>query len=346
MQPLQAAVIGVGLIGAVHARVYRQHPLTDLVAVCDVDAELAQAVAEELGARAYRDFGELLERESLDLVSIATPEQQREEPTLAAAARGLALMIEKPLAPTLAGTDRLIGALAGHDLPVAVNFILHADPRYSTMRDRVRAGEIGRVATYFARRRGNRLGIEKYAPWTDLLISTAIHDLEMMLAMNPAPPQRVFAEGVVRLCEPYGCEDAVMGLVRFADGAIGSFETSWTLPPGQPEPLEPSFHVVGDAGGIFIDGSSHGMRVLTEDGYSHPDLTHWPQLPLGIGGAFERSLGIFIERLAGGGPPLVGLEQARRAHELVEALKLSIESGNPVSLPLAEGSEPTGGHRR
>ena len=345
MEPLRAAVIGVGLIGSVHARVYRQHPLAELVAVCDTDAGLAQATAAELGARAYQDFGELLERESLDLVSVATPEQHRAEPTLAAAAKGLALMIEKPLAPTLAETDRLIRALAGHPRPIAVNFILHADPRYSTMRDSVRAGEIGRVATYFARRRGTRLGIAKYAPWTDLLISTAIHDLEMMLALNPAPAERVFAEAVVRLCEPYGCEDAVMGLIRFADGAIGSFETSWTLPPGQPEPLDPSFHVVGDAGGIFIDGASHGMRVLSEESYRHPDMTHWPQLPLGVGGAFERSLGVFIERLAAAGPPLVGLEQARRAHELVEALKRSLQSGTPIYLPLAEGSDTTGGSR-
>ena len=342
MEPLRAAVIGVGLIGSVHARVYRQHPLTDLVAVCDVDADQAGAVAGELGARAYQDFRELLEQESLDLVSIATPEQHREAPTLAAAAAGLALMVEKPLAPTLAGAERLIAALAGHDRPVAVNFILHADPRYSTMLERVGAGEIGRVATYFARRRGTRLGIDRYAPWTDLLISTAIHDLEMMLALNPAPPERVFAEAVVRLCEPYGCEDAVMALVRFGDGAIGSLETSWTLPPGQPEPLDASFHVVGDGGGIFIDGASHGLQVLIEEGYARPDLTHWPQLPLGVGGAFERSLGIFIERLADGGPPLVGLEQARRAHELVAALKLSLKSGNPVPLPLAEGAASTG----
>jgi myo-inositol 2-dehydrogenase/D-chiro-inositol 1-dehydrogenase len=323
--------------------VYQQHPLAELVAVCDSDAELARRVAAQLGVRAYHDHGDLLEHESLDVVSIATPEQSRAGPTLAAAAAGLALMIEKPLAPTLAETDRLIAALAGHERPVAVNFILHADPRYSSMCERVRAGEIGRVATYFARRRGTRLGIAKYAPWTDLLISTAIHDLDMMLSLNPAPPERVFAEGVVRQCEPYGCEDAVMGLIRFTDGTVGSFETSWTLPPGQPELLEPSFHVVGDAGGIFIDGASHGMRVLTEESYRHPDMTHWPQLPLGIGGAFERSLGTFIERLVQGGPPLVTLAQARRAHELVEALKRSLTSGTPIPLPLSEGSENLGG---
>jgi predicted dehydrogenase len=343
MQPLRAAVIGVGSIGTVHARIYRQHPLSELVAVCDSDPARAEQLASELGVRAYHRFDELLERETLDLVSIATPEQARLEPTLAAAARGLALMVEKPLAPTLAGADSLIAALADHPKPIAVNFILHADPRYSTMRDSVRAGGVGRVATYFARRRGTRLGIAKYAPWTDLLISTAIHDLEMMLALNPAPPTRVFAEGVARLCEPYGCEDAVMGLIRFADGAVGSFDTSWTLPPGQPEMLEPSFHVVGDAGGIFIDGASHGLRVLTEEGFRQPDMTHWPDLPLGVGGAMERSLGSFLERLVSGEPPLVGLEQARKAHELVEALKRSLRSGAPVTLPLESAPEPRGG---
>lgn len=335
METLKTAVIGTGLIGSLHARVYRQHPLSNLKAVCDVDMAVAQALASELGVRAYDDFNEMLEQEELDLVSVATPEQHRLQPTEAAAARGLALMLEKPLGTSLADVDKLLAALAGYTPTVAVNFLLHAEPRYAAMRERVRAGEVGAVASYFLRRRGTRAGIEKYAPWTDLLISTAIHDLEMMLSVHPAPVSRVFAEAVVRHCAPYGCEDAIVAVIKFTDGAIASLETSWTLPVGQPEALDPAFHVVGDQGGIFIEGSSHGIRVLREDGYTHPDMTHWPQLPFGIGGAFERSIGLFLEGIADGTPPLVGLEQARRAHELVEALKTSLAEQRIVALPLS-----------
>jgi predicted dehydrogenase len=333
MTPLRAAVIGTGLIGTHHARIYHEHPLSTLVAVCDIDADRAQAVAQSLGARAYTRFDELLAQEELDVVSVATPEQQRTAPALAAAELGLGLLLEKPLTPTLEETDALIANLEGRGAFAAVNFLLHAEPRYSSMKELVASGKVGRVVTYFARRRGTRLGIQKYAPWTDLLISTAIHDIEMMLAINPAPPERVFAEAVVRECAPYGSEDAVMALLRFADGAIGSIETSWVLPPLQPEPLDPAFHVVGDRGGIFLEGSSQGLRIVTNDSYYHPDMTHWPTLPLGIGGALKGSLDAFLKAYLAGEPPLVGLAQARRAQEVVAAMKRSIRGGVPVELP-------------
>jgi predicted dehydrogenase len=213
-----------------------------------------------------------------------------------------------------------------------VNFILHADERYATMRDQVRSGAVGRVASTFARRRGTKLGIDKYAPWTDLLLSTAIHDLEMMLAINPSPLVRVHAEGVQRLCAPYGCEDAVVATLKFADGAIASLDTSWTLPATQPEPLDPAFHVVGDQGGIFIDGSSHGMRVISEDGYHHPDMTHWPTLPFGMGGALTNAVRHFVRAVQTGTSPLTTLTEARRAHVVVDALKASIAQERPVNV--------------
>jgi predicted dehydrogenase len=335
MDTLNAAVIGTGLIGTVHARVYRQHPLARLRAVCDVDLGVAQALASELGVNAYDDYESMLAHEQLDVVSIATPEQHRLSPTVAAASHGLALMLEKPLGTDLEQVDRLLAALDGYERPVAVNFILHADPRYATMRERVRSGDVGAVASYYLRRRGTKAGIEKYAPWTDLLTSTAIHDLEMLLSVHPAPPSRVFAESVVRHCEPFGCEDAIVAVIKFADGAVASLETSWTLPTSQPEPLDPAFHVVGDQGGIFIEGSSHGLRVLGNDTYTHLDMTHWPLLPYGVGGAFERSLGLFLEGMAIGAAPLVGLAQARKAHELVAALKLSLARETVVPLPLS-----------
>lgn len=330
---LRAGVVGSGLIGSMHARVYRQTFGVTLCAVCDAKPDVAKRLGEELGVPWYDDASRMFEHEKFDVVSIATPEQHRYEPTRIAREQGVALMLEKPLGIDLEETDRLIDLLGGYDHPIAVNFILHADDRYATMREKVRAGDVGRVATYFARRRGTKLGIEKYAPWTDLLLSTAIHDLEFMSAVHAAPVVRVYGEAVSRLCEQYGCEDAVAATLKFADGTIGILETSWTLPPTQPEPLDPAFHVVGDRGGIFIDGSSHGMRIMSEDGYSHPDLTHWPALPLGVGGAFERSLAAFITAVRSGSEPLVGLQQARRAHVLVDAIKKSLAEERPITLP-------------
>ncbi len=340
MSNLRATIVGCGLIGSLHAQILHERSGVELVAIADQDEQTAQSLGQKLGVPSYTDFASLLANHQVDLVVVATPEQHRLEPTRLAMEHGAALLLEKPLGTDLAAADEVISLLNGYEHPVGVNFILHADGRYATMRDQVRAGAVGQVASTFARRRGTKLGIEKYAPWTDLLLSTAIHDLEMMLAINPSPLVRVYAEGVQRLCAPYGNEDAVVATLKFADGAIASLDTSWTLPGTQPEPLDPAFHVVGDQGGIFIDGSSHGMRVISEDAYRHPDMTHWPMLPYGMGGALTNAVRLFVEAVQNGSAatPLTTLAQARRAHMVVDALKESLAQERPVTV---EDTGPT-----
>lgn len=329
---MRIAVIGAGLIGALHARFLAQHPACMLVAVCDTDIAKARLVAAELGCSAHGNFESLLAAETLDAVTIATPESHRFDPAVAAAHRGLKILLEKPLGKTLADVDRLVAAMQAEGSDPAVNFILHADPRFARMKEIAAAGGIGRPVSTFARRRGTRLGIEKYAPWTDLLSSTLIHDIEMALTVNAAPPERVHAEAVVRACAPYGSHDAVVATLRFADGAVALFETSWVLPPGQPEPLDPAFHLIGDGGSVVIEGSSMGIKVLSEQGYSQPDMAHWPIVDGSIGGALARSLDAFVLRSRAGLPPLVGLRSARRAEAVVDAMKRSIATQAPAAV--------------
>lgn len=338
---MRVAVIGVGMIGELHARIFERNPSSTLVAVCDLDAETVRRVAASSGCSAYTDYRALLDSEVLDAVSIATPESFREEPAVAAAAKGLTLLLEKPLGKTLDQVDSLVAALAGVEPEPAVNFILHAEPRYARMKEIVSAGSIGNLVSCFARRRGTRLGIEKYAPWTDLLSSTLIHDIEMTLSVNAAAAERVYAEAVIRECAKFGCHDAVVATLRFADGAVALFETSWVLPPNQPEPLDPAFHLIGDAGSVIIEGSSQGMRVQTEDSYANPDMSHWPVLADGVGGALANSINLFVERHSAGLPPLVGLRQARRAEAVVAAMKRSIDEQRPVRMEeMDDGGRP------
>ncbi len=330
---MRIAVIGVGRIGALHARIFRDDPRCTLAAVCDADVARAEAVAADLACRAYTDVSAMLATEELDAVSIATPETARHAPAVAAARKGLALMLEKPLGRTFGDVDALVAELRSLGTAPAVNFILHADSRFARMRELVHAGAVGRLVSVFARRRGTRAGIEIYAPWTDLLSSTLIHDIEMTLAINPSPPERTFAEAVVRECAPYGTHDAVVATLRFADGTIAMFESSWVLPTSQPAPLDPAFHVVGDGGMIRIEGADHGMSVLRASGFSRPDLTHWPTDRVGhVEGALAASLGAFVTRTMAGEPPLVGLEEARAAEAVVGAMKRALADERPVRI--------------
>lgn len=329
--PLRAGVIGVGMIGKLHALAYADHPSTELVGLVDTDRSRAEDVAAGFGTTAYRDLDELLDRASLDVLSVAVPEQHRFSPAVAAAERGVHLLLEKPLAPTLEEVDELLDALEPAGVTMMVNFILRSDPRYLQVHEAARTGAFGELRTLTARRTGTAAGAEIYGPWTDLLISTAIHDLDIMTWVAGAPVTRVYAEAVAGRCAEWGHEDAVLATLRFANGVIGAMETSWVL-PASPAPLSSGLRVVGTAGGATIEGNDHGLAMLDGDGLHLPDLANWPMGRSGVEGSLRASIDHFISCVLTGAEPVMGLHGARAAQAVVAALKESIDGEKPVTI--------------
>ncbi|MDC0195197.1 Gfo/Idh/MocA family oxidoreductase, partial [Alphaproteobacteria bacterium] len=294
MNKIRIGVIGIGLVGSFHAEVFMRNPMCDLIAICDIDKKKVKKLANKYNCNFYFDFKQLIKKEKLDAISIATPESIRSEPAILASKKNLKILLEKPLGTNIKDIEKLVNNLKNYKNLISVNFILHEDSRYKLMKEKIRKNEIGKIVSCYARRRGNRYGIEKYASWTDLLSSTLIHDIQMVLSINKSKPIRVFAEAVVRECKKLNSHDAVMALIKFNDGSIASFETSWVLPKNQPEPLDPSLHVVGDKGSIIIESSSQGMQIQTENEYLKPDLTHWPVIDGKVDGSLKKNLDKFI----------------------------------------------------
>ena len=329
---LRIAVIGTGLIGSLHAEIYNNNNLTELVAVCDINKRIVKSVSKKNNCKCYFNYEEMFKKESLDAVSIATPESIRLKPCIMAAKQGLKILLEKPLGKKINEIKNLVIKLKKMKTYVAVNFILHADPRFRKMKEEISNNNIGNIVTFFARRRGSRLGIEYYAPWTDLLSSTLIHDIQMILELSKSTPVRVFAEAVIRECKKYNSHDAVVATIKFRDGSVASFETSWVLPTNQPEPLDPAFHVVGDKGSIIIEGSSLGMNILTNKQYIKPDLAHWPIINSHVDGALKRNLDMFVVNALNNTPPIVDLNAAFLAEKVVHRMKDSIKLNKPVRI--------------
>ena len=332
MNKLKIAVIGTGLVGSFHAETFFRNPNSELIAVCDIDKEKVKKIANKFKCKAYNEFESLINTEKLDAISIATPEQIRIAPALLAIERGLKILLEKPLGRNLEDIENLVNKIKNHNKLISVNFILHEDPRYKLMKEKIKNKEIGEIVSCYARRRGNRLGIEIYAPWTDLISSTLIHDIQMAMSINNSKPERVFAEAVIRECAKYNSHDAVMCLIKFVDGSIASFETSWVVPKNQPEPLDPAFHVIGDKGSIIIEGSSMGMQIQTDNSYMKPDIANWPIIDSKVEGCLKRNLDKFIEDCLYDNQPEVDVIKAFEVEKIVFAIKKSIAEKRPINL--------------
>ena len=332
MNKLKIAVIGTGLVGSFHAETFFRNPNSELIAVCDINKEKVNKIANRFKCKAYNEFESLINTEKLDAISIATPEQIRIAPALLAIEKGLKILLEKPLGRNLEDIENLVNKIKNHNKLISVNFILHEDPRYKLMKEKIKNNEIGEIVSCYARRRGNRFGIEIYAPWTDLISSTLIHDIQMVMSINNSKPERVYAEAVIRECAKFNSHDAVMSLIKFTDGSIASFETSWVLPKNQPEPLDPSLHVVGDKGSIIIEGSSMGLQIQTDKSYMKPDLANWPIIDSKVEGCLKRNLDKFIEDCVYDNQPEVDLIKAYEVEKIVFAMKKSIDENKPINL--------------
>ena len=332
MNKLKIAVIGTGLVGSFHAETFFRNPNSELIAVCDIDKEKVNTIANRFKCKAYNEFESLINTEKLDAISIATPEQIRIAPALLAIEKGLKILLEKPLGRNLEDIENLVNKIKNHNKLISVNFILHEDPRYKLMKEKIKNNEIGEIVSCYARRRGNRFGIEIYAPWTDLISSTLIHDIQMVMSINNSKPERIYAEAVIRECAKFNSHDAVMSLIKFTDGSIASFETSWVLPKNQPEFLDPALHVVGDKGSIIIEGSSMGLQIQTDKSYMKPDLSNWPIIDSKVEGCLKRNLDKFIEDCVYDNQPDVDLIKAYEVEKIVFAMKKSIDENRLINL--------------
>jgi|LSQX01.2.fsa_nt_gb predicted dehydrogenase len=333
MEKIRAAVVGTGGFGQLHARFYHEYPLTELVAVVNRTESRGRRVAEQLGVPWYEKPDQLLENEDFDLVSICTREENHLEMGLLFAQAGKKILMEKPLAPTLESSIALVEAVEKTDVFMAVNYILRQDPRFLEVKSRSDNGDFGDHISYFARRRGTFAGAQYYGPWTDILISTAIHDLDLMIWYNGSIPVRVYAESVMKKCSDIGTEDAVVATLKFENGAIGCLDTSWVLPAGSlPAPIDCSFNLVGTEGGAFIDGANNGLRVCHENLYSKPDLTHWPVLPPGLSGDLFNSMKSVVDSIINDKEPFMTGREALKSHRVVFAMKESLKTGRPVNL--------------
>jgi predicted dehydrogenase len=338
---LTAAVVGVGMIGRLHAMAYSQSARTTLVGVVDADLEKAKKVAKEFDTKAFSSLSELISSEQPEIISIAVREDVRFEIAIEAAESGANLLLEKPLAPSLIEADALLDAIAKISLnkKYAVNFILRSDQRYSEVKQRIDQGALGDICTIFARRRGTSAGAEIYGPWTNLLISTAIHDLDAIMWTTGATIERVYAESVVNKCAQWNHEDAVVATLKLSNGAIATLETSWVMPPNYHSPLEAQFDVVGTGGNARITGSHQGVEIFSDSGYLLPELSSWPIHEGKLTGALRNSIDNFIDCVYFDRKPLISLTEARNAQSVVAALQESIKTGQVANVHIRKETD-------
>lgn len=213
MSRMRVAVIGVGSVGQHHARILAAMPHVDLVGVVDIKPERARQVAAQHGTMALTDASDLAGR--VDAVSIATPTISHVAVALPFIESGTAVLVEKPLASTVADADRLLAAADARGTTVAVGHTERFNPAVAAALPLVSAPkfvEIHRLGTFPER----SLDI-------DVIFDLMIHDLDVLLATVGSEVESVEAVGVNVLTPRI---DIANARLRFASGCIANVTAS------------------------------------------------------------------------------------------------------------------------
>lgn len=142
---MRIGIIGAGAVAHLHATAATRIHGVQLAAVCDLKPELAQAIAAPHGAASFADYCELLDSTLVDAVIINTPHGLHKEMVLAAAARGLDILVEKPMATSVADCDEMETACAAAGVKLVVGQIQHFLPEKLAVEEALASGALGGV---------------------------------------------------------------------------------------------------------------------------------------------------------------------------------------------------------
>jgi predicted dehydrogenase len=293
MDKLRVGVIGVGFIGALHARIFKELPAAELVAVTDSDAGLARRIAKDLGCD-FDSIRALVQRKDIDAVSICTPDDFHVEPVLLAAEAGKHILLEKPIARTTQDSLKIQSICEKAGVRLMVAHILRFDPKYVCVHDEIAKGELGELVHISAKKLNPRLTAQRIKNQTSILFYIGIHDIDVVQWFTGSRIVKVVAQKAQKVNKPYGADDCYFVLTTFENGVIGSLEFSWALPAKYPVPIECGVEVVGSKGVAHVEVVGQGVRIFKDAGELIPELSVWPEVNHQIMGDLRVELEHFV----------------------------------------------------
>lgn len=332
---VRVGVVGMGFMGNLYARILRQLAGATLAGVCDAVPERASAAGQTYGVKHFGSAEELIEAGDLAALCVCGPEDAHVAPTLAALERGVAALVEKPLASTVEDCERLCQAADQSGALLSVGHLLRYDYRYAQLHAAVRRGDLGELQSLHARRWNTKSAQLRLRGRSSLPLFLGVHDYDLLRWIADSEPLRVVAEGRSRVLAAQGhaVEDTNIALISFANGVLACMEAGWILPEGHPSGFVQRMDAIGDQGMASIEGSAAGLTVTSDQRATWPDAALWPPDPVsGVGGALERQVRHFVRCVADDGQPLAGGQDGLAAVRLTLAIEESARTGLPVSL--------------
>lgn len=353
------AILGCGKVAHLHAKAIQNISNAHLSGVWSRTLETAKSFASEYNVEAFTDISKLVSEKKIDLAIVCTPHPFHLGPTVEAAIAGANILVEKPLASTLADSEEMINACKKHGVKLGVISQRRWYESVKRIKNAIDDGKIGRPVFGTV----NMLGWRDKAYYDSdawrgtwlmegggVLVNQAPHQLDILL-WYMGEIDEVY--GVSKnLNHPYiEVEDTALAIIKFRNGGIGNIIVSNSTKPG----IYGKVHVHGDngasvgvqtdGGAMFIAGMSGILEPPVNDIWTVPGeekyLDQWKKEDAAFFQSvdptvyyMEKQIEDFLAALSNNTDPLVSGEEGRKTVELFTAIYRSTRDNRPVKFPL------------
>src|SRR6187399_1553243 len=314
-RPLRVGVVGVGVMGSNHARVFAGLPGTELVGVADPDRKQADFVARTLGCVAVSDVNELLERD-VDAITIAAPTHLHRNIALTCIGRGIHVLVEKPIASTVEEGRDIIAAARKAGVTLMVGHVERFNPAVTAIKQAIKGEDILSIA------------ITRVGPFpprmsnVGVVIDLAVHDIDLIRWFTDSDIVEVQPQLSSAIAER---EDIALLQFRTASGVLAHINTNWLTP-------FKARSVTVATRGKYIMGDLLTRQVTECFGFKPDGSYSMRHLPVGHDEPLRAELIAFLDAVRTGNVPAV------TGDEGVASLEIAIRCLEQPAKPAASAA--------
>jgi len=327
---VRIGIIGVGFIGEYHVQSFQSLPEAQVVAICDVnEARLAEIKGRYDVPAAYTNYSEMLRKENLDGIMIATADHLHREPAQAVAAAAIPFILEKPIATTLLDAEAIINAAERAGVTTVQGLSMRFNPPYVALRKRWVTGDFGAPHTAYFARIVNISEARRFQGRASVNQYVACHDFDFLLSLIGADVDTMYALRTdSRAYQETGEADSYWNLIKWRNGAAASVLITWGMPAAF-SLVEDECLIIGTKGSAEKDRANHLRFVTDEADETVPPDPNWSGLD-----EYQNQARSFVDVIQGRAQPAATLMDGLRAQKLVWAAEESAKTGEPVDVTL------------
>jgi predicted dehydrogenase len=307
MDSIKTAVIGVGHLGKSHARILNNIPESKLTGICDIDENSLKSVSEAVGVKGYKDFRDLAGK--VDAVCVVVPTNLHYEVASFFLKKGVHVLCEKPVTKNLAEARKLIELSHENNAFLQIGHIERFNSAFLSVKNEIK--------------RPRFIECQRLGPYTPrvkdvgVVLDLMIHDIDLVLSLNPVPLERIHATGISVFSEH---EDMANAHLLFQDGSMANINASRLTCDSIRK-----FRVFKDRSYFSIDFGKLSYKKMSFDGEKIEDNEFFIEQKTD---ALTMEIRHFIDCIINHREPMVTGEHGKDALEIALIILDRIKKGN------------------